>query len=219
MKVNDASGRAPDPGRTHRGHQGAAARGGQAAVRRGRLRGGPDAGDRRRRRRHAGRAVSPIRRQVGVVRRGVRGGRTRSRHRASCARIAAAEPADQLAAMRIGARLFLAECSSPDVQRIVLIDAPAVLGWDRWREVGMKYGLGVIEAMLAQAIADGVIPDQPTAPDGARAARRARRGRPLRVEGRRRRRGAARDVRGVRPCDQRHRRRPLTRPGSPGTMS
>jgi AcrR family transcriptional regulator len=76
-------------------------------------------------------------------------------------RIVAAEPADQLAAMRVGARLFLEECSAPDVQRIVLIDAPAVLGWERWREVGMKYGLGVIEAMLGQAMADGVIPDQP----------------------------------------------------------
>src|ERR1700712_2190538 len=43
------------------------------------------------------------------------------------ARIVAAEPVDQLAAMRTGARLFLAECSAPDVQRIVLIDAPAVL--------------------------------------------------------------------------------------------
>jgi AcrR family transcriptional regulator len=80
------------------------------------------------------------------------------------ARILAAEPVDQLAAMRTGARLFLAECSAPDVQRIVLIDAPAVLGWERWREVGMKYGLGVIEAMLAQAMADGVIPEAPLRP-------------------------------------------------------
>ncbi|MET0455571.1 MAG: TetR/AcrR family transcriptional regulator [Mycobacterium sp.] len=77
------------------------------------------------------------------------------------AKIVAAAPTDQLDAMRIGARLFLEECSAPDVQRIVLIDAPAVLGWERWREVGMKYGLGVIEAMLAAAVADGVIPDQP----------------------------------------------------------
>ncbi|MCG7595598.1 TetR/AcrR family transcriptional regulator [Mycobacterium sp. PSTR-4-N] len=79
-------------------------------------------------------------------------------------RIAEAEPADHLAAMRIGARLFLDVCSAPAVQRIVLIDAPAVLGWQRWREVGMRYGLGVVEAMLAQAVADGVIPDQPVRP-------------------------------------------------------
>ena len=76
-------------------------------------------------------------------------------------RIVAAAPADQLTAMRVGSRLFLEECSAPDVQRIVLIDAPSVLGWDRWREVGMKYGLGVVEAMLAAAMADGVIPEQP----------------------------------------------------------
>ncbi len=79
-------------------------------------------------------------------------------------RIVTAAPTDQLTAMRIGARLFLEECSGPDVQRIGLIDAPAVLGWDRWREVGMKYGLGVIEAMLAAAMADGVIPEQPLRP-------------------------------------------------------
>ncbi len=80
------------------------------------------------------------------------------------ARIMAAEPGDQVAAMREGARLFLEACSAPLVQRIALIDAPAVLGWARWREVGMKYGLGVIEAMLAQAMADGVIPAQPLRP-------------------------------------------------------
>ena len=79
-------------------------------------------------------------------------------------RIVAAAPTDQLTAMRTGARLFLDACSAPDVHRIGLIDAPAVLGWARWREVGMKYGLGVIEAMLAAAMADGVIPDQPLRP-------------------------------------------------------
>lgn len=78
--------------------------------------------------------------------------------------IAEAQPADPLEAMRAGARLFLDGCSAPDVAQIVLIDAPAVLGWVRWREVGMKYGLGVIEAMLTHAIAEGAIPDQPVRP-------------------------------------------------------
>jgi AcrR family transcriptional regulator len=78
--------------------------------------------------------------------------------------IAAAQPADPLEAMRVGARLFLDRCAAPDVQQIVLIDAPAVLGWDGWRAVGVKYGLGVIEAMLAHAIAEGAIPEQPLRP-------------------------------------------------------
>jgi AcrR family transcriptional regulator len=74
------------------------------------------------------------------------------------------QPSDPLEAMRVGARLFLDGCSAPDVQQIVLIDAPAVLGWDRWRAVGVKYGLGVIEGMLAHAIAQGAIPEQPLRP-------------------------------------------------------
>lgn len=73
-------------------------------------------------------------------------------------------PSDPLEAMRMGARLFLDLCAAPDVQRIVLVDAPAVLGWQRWREVGARYGLGVIEAMLTAAIADGAIPEQPVRP-------------------------------------------------------
>ncbi|HKP43116.1 TetR/AcrR family transcriptional regulator [Mycobacterium sp.] len=78
--------------------------------------------------------------------------------------IADDQPADPLEAMRVGARLFLDRCSAPDVQQIVLIDAPAVLGWDQWRAVGLKYGLGVIEGMLAHAIAEGAIPEQPLRP-------------------------------------------------------
>jgi AcrR family transcriptional regulator len=74
------------------------------------------------------------------------------------------QPLDPVEAMRLAARLFLDRCSAPDVQRIVLIDAPAVLGWDRWRAVGVKYGLGVIEGMLAHAIAEGAIPAQPLRP-------------------------------------------------------
>ena len=74
------------------------------------------------------------------------------------------QPLDPLEAMRVSARMFLDHCSAPDVQQIVLIDAPAVLGWDRWRAVGVKYGLGVIEGMLAHAIAEGAVPDQPLRP-------------------------------------------------------
>lgn len=77
---------------------------------------------------------------------------------------AASKPADAWAQLLAGCRAFLAAATDPEVQRIMLIDAPAVLGWERWRAVGMKYGLGVIEAMLGQAVADGVIPEQPLRP-------------------------------------------------------
>lgn len=80
---------------------------------------------------------------------------------AVAARIAEDGPPDTVAAMRLGARLFLDLCSAPDVQQIVLVDAPTVLGWEQWRAMGARYGLGVIEAMLAQAVAEGAIPEQP----------------------------------------------------------
>jgi AcrR family transcriptional regulator len=80
------------------------------------------------------------------------------------AQIMTEQPPDPIEAMRVGARLFLDHCSAPGVQQIVLIDAPSVLGWDAWRAVGVKYGLGVIEGMLAHAIAEGAIPAQPLRP-------------------------------------------------------
>jgi AcrR family transcriptional regulator len=79
-------------------------------------------------------------------------------------RIAVASPADAMEGMRVGARLFLELCAAPEVQQISLIDAPAVLGWEQWRGVGMQHGLGIITAMLAQAIADDAIPEQPVPP-------------------------------------------------------
>jgi AcrR family transcriptional regulator len=73
----------------------------------------------------------------------------------------AAEP---LAAMRAGAEMFLRACTEPEAQRIVLLDGPAVLGWDRWREIAAEHGLGLIEATLQAAIESGAISDQPVRP-------------------------------------------------------
>ena len=54
-----------------------------------------------------------------------------------------------LEAMRAGAEMFLRGLHRvPEVQRIVLLDGPSVLGWDRWREIGAEHGLGLIEATL-----------------------------------------------------------------------
>jgi AcrR family transcriptional regulator len=69
-----------------------------------------------------------------------------------------------LEAMRAGAAMFIEASKAPDVQQIVLLDAPAVLGWDRWREVAASYGLGLIEASLTAAIEAGEIGPQPVKP-------------------------------------------------------
>jgi AcrR family transcriptional regulator len=70
--------------------------------------------------------------------------------------------ADPLAVLRVGAAAWLDACSDPEVQRIVLLDGPAVLGWDAWREIGMRYGLGLVENELREAIEAGVLEPQPT---------------------------------------------------------
>src|SRR5450755_2217009 len=66
--------------------------------------------------------------------------------------VAEAGETDPIALMELGAHAWLDVCAEPEVQRIVLLDAPAVLGWERWRELGMKYGLGLVEQMIAHAI-------------------------------------------------------------------
>ncbi len=80
------------------------------------------------------------------------------------AQIAAAGIEDPVEAMMLGADAWLDACREQEVQRIVLIDGPAVLGWQRWRDIGMRYGLGLVEGMLAQAIELGRIPAQSVPP-------------------------------------------------------
>lgn len=69
-----------------------------------------------------------------------------------------------LEAMRAGVEMFLQASTEPEAQRIALLDGPSVLGWDRWREIAAKHGLGLIEASLQAAIEAGSIRDQPVRP-------------------------------------------------------
>jgi AcrR family transcriptional regulator len=72
--------------------------------------------------------------------------------------------ADPVGALRTGARLFLDACAEPEVERIILLDAPAVLGWEAWRDLAGRYGLGLVQFGLRAAIdADAIVP-QPVVP-------------------------------------------------------
>jgi len=77
---------------------------------------------------------------------------------------ASLDASDPLGGMRIGGETFLDAALEPEVQRIVLLDGPAVLGWERWREIASKHGLGVIEAVVGEAIAAGQFKQQPVKP-------------------------------------------------------
>jgi AcrR family transcriptional regulator len=76
----------------------------------------------------------------------------------------AADAPDQLQALRAGARAFLAICADPRVERILMLDAPAVLGSERWREIRNEHGLGLVTAVLEAGMQAGVIARQPVTP-------------------------------------------------------
>ena len=77
---------------------------------------------------------------------------------------AAEAAADPLDALRAGARLFLDACAEPEVERIILLDAPAVLGWEAWRDLASRYGLGLVQLALQAAMDAGAIVRQPVVP-------------------------------------------------------
>ena len=58
---------------------------------------------------------------------------------------------------------FLGISLEADVQRIALLDGPAVLGWEEWYEVETRYGLGLIEGGLRAAADAGQIKPVPAA--------------------------------------------------------
>ena len=68
---------------------------------------------------------------------------------------AGARGPDAWSRFRAGCRAFLEASLDPGVQRIILRDGPVVLGWEEWREIDARYSLGLIEAALQQAMAEG----------------------------------------------------------------
>jgi AcrR family transcriptional regulator len=78
--------------------------------------------------------------------------------------VAASATDDPLAALVAGADAWLDASAEPEVRRIALLDGPAVLGWERWREVGMRHGLGLVTALLTELMDAGAVPAQPIEP-------------------------------------------------------
>jgi AcrR family transcriptional regulator len=76
----------------------------------------------------------------------------------------AGDASDFVAAMMRAVDAWLDACESPEVQRVVLIDGPSVLGWARWREICQLHILGLIEAVLAKGVEDGKLHPLPARP-------------------------------------------------------
>jgi len=75
--------------------------------------------------------------------------------------VAGLDPADTTGMLLAGADAWLDASSEPDLQRIVLLDGPSVLGWDRWREICLRHTVGLIAALIQDGIDRGSLPPQP----------------------------------------------------------
>ena len=73
----------------------------------------------------------------------------------------AARESDPWRALMAGCHAFLDACLDPTVQRIMLIDSPAVLGWEGCREADAMYYLDGVKACIQAAIDERIIPPQP----------------------------------------------------------
>jgi AcrR family transcriptional regulator len=72
----------------------------------------------------------------------------------------AAGASDPLQAIERGIGAFLKVCTEPSTQRVLLVDAPGVLGWSKWREMDAKYGFGLLKRGIAAAMQAGSIRQQ-----------------------------------------------------------
>jgi len=68
---------------------------------------------------------------------------------------AAAAARDPLDGLRRGCAAYLALCREPRVRQISLIDAPAVVGWQRWREIDEQHAFGIVKGAIAAIAVDG----------------------------------------------------------------
>jgi AcrR family transcriptional regulator len=74
------------------------------------------------------------------------------------------EQKDVLLAMAAGTQHYLAACAKGPTGQIILRDGPAVLGWERWREIDAKHFGGGIPRALEAAMARGLLTRQPVEP-------------------------------------------------------
>ena len=71
---------------------------------------------------------------------------------------------DVLAAMVAGTQHYFSACAKGPTGQIILRDGPAVLGWERWREIDAQHFGGKIPRALTAAMDAGLIARQPVEP-------------------------------------------------------
>ncbi|OBF49092.1 TetR family transcriptional regulator [Mycobacterium sp. 852002-53434_SCH5985345] len=69
--------------------------------------------------------------------------------------------ADAWEKLSVGMRGFLESALEPEVQRVMLIDGPVVLGWQTLRSIQESNSIALINELVDEAIAEGIIDDHP----------------------------------------------------------
>jgi len=80
------------------------------------------------------------------------------------AAVVAAAPDTPADTLHVAADAWLDIAGEPEVRRLVLLDAPNILGWAGFREISQRYGLGMTEQLLTAAIEAGQLKAQPVRP-------------------------------------------------------
>ncbi len=70
---------------------------------------------------------------------------------------ATANVPDLWSQLLVGSRAFLEACIDPHIQRILLIDAPAVLGMEQWRQLDREHGGSLLQEILVELAEAGEI--------------------------------------------------------------
>jgi AcrR family transcriptional regulator len=78
--------------------------------------------------------------------------------------VGAVDDEDRWTRLTRGCRTFLAAATDVRNQRIILVDAPAVLGWQTWRELDAMTSMRHLTELLQELVDDGTIVDQPVEP-------------------------------------------------------
>lgn len=68
------------------------------------------------------------------------------------------DPVDGLIA---GCLAFVDHVARPQARRILLVEAPSVLGWERWNEIDRAHGFGLLLDGVREAVAAGALDGDP----------------------------------------------------------
>lgn len=74
---------------------------------------------------------------------------------------AAVEERDPWLRMKAGFEKLIDLCASSDVQRIIFVEAPQVIGPDAWRKIELRYAYGALREGLAALVKAGIVRPYP----------------------------------------------------------